>query len=148
MSEWRDIRTQTDIEILMSEYADFHDSCIVSVHYESGSSVDERGAMSNGGSEEKILLLTMHSQWAQKPIELRFVGVRQFGFAGWQANYFCDIYACSLEFRTDLQGKGMDTPLIVWSDQCGTLDHTPALLDEPMSSFVISAALSYRILEG
>lgn len=41
MNTWHDIKTQEDIDLLMSVYGDFHDACIVSLNYQSGVFVDD-----------------------------------------------------------------------------------------------------------
>ena len=41
MQDWHPIKTQEDIEHLMSAYGDFHDSCIVSLDFQSGAYVDD-----------------------------------------------------------------------------------------------------------
>ena len=45
---WVEITDNNDIDALMEKYAGFHDSCIISISYQSGNYVDERGAMGRG----------------------------------------------------------------------------------------------------
>ena len=71
---WNEIKNEIDIENLMKEYSGFHDSCIVSINYQSGAFVDDKGAMANGGLLEHSIEMILHSQ-CNKPIELRFTGV-------------------------------------------------------------------------
>lgn len=35
MNTWHDIKTQEDIDLLMSVYGNFHDACIVSLNFKS-----------------------------------------------------------------------------------------------------------------
>ena len=42
---WHELNSQNDIDNFMKETAGFHDSCIVELHYKSGSFVKEDGAM-------------------------------------------------------------------------------------------------------
>lgn len=112
---WNEIKNENDIESLMDEYGGFHDSCIVSIKYQSGAKVDCNNAMSNGELLEHSVEMVLHSQW-NNPIELRFIGVRKCSIVGWQDNYFCDIFGAYLSFHTDLLGKTRDDKLIVWAD--------------------------------
>ena len=112
---WNEIKDRIDIESLMGEYGGFHDSCIVSINYHSGASVDNNGAMANGGLLEHSVEMVLHSQW-YKPIELRFTGVRKCNIVGWQDNYFCDISSVYMDFHSNLLGKARDEKLIVWAD--------------------------------
>ncbi len=112
---WNEIKNENDIESLMGEYGGFHDSCIVSVNYQSGAYVDDNGGMANGELLEHSVEIVLHSQW-NNPIELRFIGVRKCSIVGWQDNYFCDIFGAYLSFHTDLLGKTRDDKLIVWAD--------------------------------
>lgn len=54
---WNEIRNENDIESLMTEYGGFHDSCIVSINYQSGAKVDSKGAMLNGELMEHLLMI-------------------------------------------------------------------------------------------
>ena len=112
---WKEIKTQNDIENLMQEYFGFHDSCIVSVLYQSGAKVDENEAMLFGGPSEHIVDIVLHSQW-KPPVTLRFTGVRKCNIAGWHDNYSCEIYEAYIAFHTDLLGKARDDRLVVWAD--------------------------------
>ena len=38
--DWIEIKNQKDIEKLLAEYGDFHDSCIVVLNYKSGAYAD------------------------------------------------------------------------------------------------------------
>ena len=92
---WNEIKNEIDIENLMKEYSGFHDSCIVSINYHSGAFVDDTGAMANGELHEHSIEMILHSQ-CNKPIELRFTGVRKCNIVGWEDNYFCDIFGAYL----------------------------------------------------
>lgn len=110
-----EVKNDSDIDRLMEEYGGFHDTCIVSVSYRSGASVDENGAMRDGNADEHTLSLILHSQWS-KPIVLTFSGVRAVQIAGFRERYFCNIDEAYIAFRTDLLGKTRDDRLIVWAD--------------------------------
>lgn len=85
---WHNIETQDDIEMLMSSYRDFHDSCIVSVNYLSGSFINKERAMHCGKAEDHVMSVVFHSQWTPRIIELQFAGLRQCHLVGWEHNYF------------------------------------------------------------
>ena len=58
---WNQINNQADINNLLTEYYEFHDSCICSVDYKSGAKVDEEGSM-HGICEECALTVRFESQ--------------------------------------------------------------------------------------
>ena len=92
---WNEIKNEIDIENLMNEYSGFHDSCIVSINYHSGAFVNDKGAMANGRLLEHSVEMILHSQ-CNKPIELRFTGVRKCNIVGWEDNYSCNIFGAYL----------------------------------------------------
>ena len=146
MPVWNEVKTQADIEDLMRQYGGFHDSCLVSLSYQTGESVDPEGAMGFGGPEDHVLSMLFHSQWEPRPLLLRFTGVRRFSAGGWQDRYSSDIFECSLNIYTDLI-TGRDAPLIVWTDNPGFSPKTPdprRVLDEPYTTWVIASALQWR----
>ena len=146
---WNEIKNKIDIENLMKEYSDFHDSCIVSISYHSGAFVNDKGAMANGELNDHGIEMILHSQW-NKPIELRFTGVRKCNIIGWEDNYFCDIFGAYLNFHSDLFGKTRDDKLIVWAD-CDNFnpikytEETPISTNGNYSTYVIAEKLFWRI---
>ena len=62
---WHELNSQNDIDNFMKETAGFHDSCIVEMHYKSGSFVKEDGAMCL--ATEPYMYITFHSQMAKFP---------------------------------------------------------------------------------
>ena len=146
---WNEIKNEIDIENLMKEYSGFHDSCIVSINYQSGAFVDDKGAMANGGLLEHSIEMILHSQ-CNKPIELRFTGVRKCNIVGWEDNYFCDIFGAYLNFHSDLLGTTRDDKLIVWADCDGfnPINYTeekPISTNGNHSTYVIAEKLFWRI---
>jgi len=141
---WKQINNQTDIDNLLTEYFGFHDSCICSVEYKSGAKVDEKGSM-HGISEDCALVVrfdsqmpSFHKQPDKKTLELKFIGLRRMNLIGHQDNYFCNIQSCYLSFYSGY---------IVWSDDnCFDLEnyHDTALLEEPMSTFVVADRLEWQ----
>ncbi|MCI8810145.1 MAG: hypothetical protein HFF84_08465 [Oscillibacter sp.] len=146
MHEWIAVKTQTDIETLLQHFGGFHDSCLVSLSYQSGASVDSKQAMSFGGPEQRELHMLFHSQWEKRPLELCFTGVRLFHIAGYQERYSCDIFDSYLKIHTDLI-PGQDCPLVVWADweNFSPKDAFDCrVLHEPMISYVIASALKWK----
>lgn len=148
---WTEITDNADINRLMSDYGGFHDSCIVSISYESGSFVDAKGAMGDGSSDEHTVSLIVHSQW-NKPLELFFSGVRRCNISGFRESYFCDIFGATLMFRTDLLGKTRDDLFIVWAD-CENFDPKTYQEKYPLDngcevSYIIAEKLKYRYIGG
>ena len=146
---WNEIKNEIDIENLMKEYCGFHDSCIVSINYHSGAFVDDEGDMVNGGLLEHSIEMILHSQ-CNKPIELRFTGVRKCNIVGFEDNYFCDIFGAYLNFHSDLLGRTRDNKLIVWAD-CDSFnpikytEETPISTNGNYSTYVIAEKLFWRI---
>lgn len=148
---WNEIKNENDIESLMDEYGGFHDSCIVSIKYQSGAKVDCNNAMSNGELLEHSVEMVLHSQW-NNPIELCFIGVRKCSIVGWQDNYFCDIFGAYIKFHIDLLGKTRDDKLIVWADDGEWFDPTKYTEEKLISSnaanctYVIAEKMFWRII--
>ena len=146
---WNEIKNEIDIENLMKEYSGFHDSCIVSINYHSGAFVDEKGAMANGELLDHSIEMILHSQ-CNKPIELRFTGVRKCNIVGFEDNYFCDIFGAYLNFHSDLLGRTRDDKLIVWAD-CDSFNSTEYTEETPISTngnystYVIAEKLFWKI---
>lgn len=147
---WTEITNEAAIEKLMEDYGGFHDSCIVSISYESGSCVDEKDTMHMMGANEHTISIIVHSQWF-KPIELFFSGARKCCITGYQDSYSCELYGATLAFRTNLLGKTRDDRLIVWAN-CENFDPTAYTERYPLdngyeTTFIIAEKLKYRFLE-
>lgn len=136
MSEWKEVGTQADIDSLMNEFCGFHDCCIVSVNYSTGSFVDKNGKMKDGEESDKVLCVSFDSQAVKKKLELRFTGVRSFGFVGWQKGCFCDINGCYLN---------IDSGLIIWADGEDFSPENPISLINPQYSYVVSSSLEWNL---
>ena len=147
---WNEIKNEADIQNLMKEYSGFHDSCIISIDYHSGAFIDNKRYMGYGGLLDYRIEMILHSQ-LNKPIELRFTGVRKCNIVGWEDNYFCDIYSAYLNFHNDLLGKTRDDRLIVWANWDGfnPINYTE---EETISTngkhvtYVIAEKLFWRIM--
>jgi hypothetical protein len=98
MSDWKELSTQNDIDELLGTYGGFHDSCIVSMCYRSGTFVDDKKTMHFGDSSVHELLVVFHRQCEPIALEMCFTGLRQLHLTGWQDNYSCDIYDAHLSF--------------------------------------------------
>ena len=129
----------------------FHDSCIHSLRYESGCYVDgERSMYAHCPPESFVLRMILHSQWKEGAMELCFEGVRRFHVVGLEDNYMKEIYDAYLAFHDNLlpTGHGAAPRVIVWADWA---DFDPTRisdpLEEPGTSYVIAAALKWRIAE-
>ena len=151
MNEWRTVEDQRGIEELMEAFMGFHDSCIHSLRYESGCYVDgERSMYAHRPPESFVLRMILHSQWKEGAMELCFEGVRRFHVVGLEDNYMKEIYDAYLAFHDNLlpTGHGAAPRVIVWADWA---DFDPTRisdpLEEPGTSYVIAAALRWRIAE-
>lgn len=112
MSNWYDVSNQSDIDYLNEIYGGFHDACIVELQYISGADVDENLSMRFGESLDRKLLVIFKRQWKPMKIKLLFERMHQMNIAGWQNDYFCDIFDCYLALHNDLI-KGRYGNLIV-----------------------------------
>ena len=149
MSNWNDVKNQFDIDDLKEIYGEFHDACITELRYVSGTDVNENLSMGFGESLDRKLFVIFNRQWKPAKIELLFEGMRQMNIAGWQNNYFCDIYKCYLALHNDLI-KGRDDHLIVWADNSGfnpKENYERNILSEPLTTYIISEKLKWRLLE-
>lgn len=148
MSQWKEILSQNDIDELLDTYGDFHDSCIVSMNYQSGAFVDGKGAMHFGNPVEHNLSVVFHSQWAPKAIELYFTGLRQLHLAGWQDHYVGNLSDAYLSFHDGLL-PGEPQKLILWADygdfDIGQIDNA---IHEPSGTYVVSNSLKWRVIDG
>ena len=147
--EWKEVHTEKDIEFLLRQAGNFHDSCIVSLSYRSGAGVDDELRMGMGSAQQHTLHLVLQRQVQPITIELCFSGVRRFFVQGWLENYFCDLSGCSLAYHHDLTDKE-DERLIVWTDSPGCnsqafFEHPS--LDLPAISFVLAENLKWRFLD-
>ena len=149
MSQWHQVQIQSDIDQLLETYGGFHDSCIVSLHYVSGTYVDGDNAMVFGSDDDFALNIVFQRQWEPKGLELCFSGVRRFHVTALQDNYFDDIYEAYLAFHDGIlpaKYRAADR-VIVWADDAGfcvnELSEAPV---EPDVSYVIATGLKWRIV--
>ncbi len=149
MGNWYDVNNQSDIDFLMKIYGGFHDACITELRYIIGADVNENLSMRFGESQDRKLYVIIKRQWNPMKIELLFEGMRQINIAGWQNNYFCDIYDCYLAIHNNLI-TGRDDNLIVWADSSGFNPkelYDGNILSEPLISYIISEKLKWRLIE-
>lgn len=149
MSQWHQVQIQSDIDQLLETYGGFHDSCIVSLHYVSGTYVDGDNAMVFGSDDDFVLNIVFQRQWEPKGLELCFSGVRRFHVTALQDNYFDDIYEAYLAFHDGIlpaKYRAADR-VIVWADDAGfcvnELSEAPV---EPDVSYVIATGLKWRLV--
>lgn len=149
MSQWHQVQIQSDIDQLLETYGGFHDSCIVSLHYVSGTYVDDDNAMVFGSDDDFVLNIVFQRQWEPKGLELCFSGVRRFHITALQDNYFDDIYEAYLAFHDGIlpaKYRAADR-VIVWADDAGfcvnELSEAPV---EPDVSYVIATGLKWRLV--
>ncbi len=149
MSDWNDVKNQFDIDDLKQIYGAFHDACIKELRYVSGADVNENLSMGFGESLDRKLFVIFNRQYKPIKIELFFEGMRRMNIAGWQNNYFCDISNCYLALHNDLI-KGRDDSLIVWADNSGfnpKVNGERNILSEPLTTYIISEKLKWRLIE-
>ena len=145
VEQWYPIETEEDIEHLMSSYYEFHDACIVSLNFQSGTFVDQEGTMHFSPADKCVLSILFQSQLVPKSVELQFSGLRQLHLFGC-GNYLNNISAAYLEFHHKLL-PGKPERLIVWSDysefDVAAVDNT---IQEPADTYVVANALRWRMI--
>lgn len=145
MSFWNRIETEEDIEKLMYWYCNFHDSCIVSISYESGMRVDAERSMHFSNPSGHRMMVLFHSQMVEKKLELLFVGLRQVHFVAWQDRYSCELYDAYLSIEELLPGEPKQQ--IIWaSDSEFDIKKIDPVIAEPAMSYIVANELSWRFL--
>lgn len=142
--------TQKDIDDLLDTYGGFHDACIVSVNFVSGTYVDRTKTMHFDGFASYTLNIVFHSQWSDYALELHFAGLRRLHLVGAQDNYINDIFDASIKFYDNILPSRYQTPaqVIVWADREDfDLKDIDSQLTEPADTYVIAHALKWRLLE-
>ena len=146
MNEWKEIKTQEDIEELLDAYGGFHDACLTRAAFQSGTSVDEDLSMCFGNAEEYTLHVTFERQWRPKTLEMNFIGLRQFHLVGAEDNYWPDLFEAYLTFADGLL-PGEPQRLIVWSDVPFDLKDLHTGIEEPGDTYIIANRLQWKIAE-
>jgi hypothetical protein len=79
MTDWKEIKTDNDIEALLDLFGEFHDSCLREIHIVTKESVDKDLSMSFNG---KLTATLLFQRQYDNPtvIELRFENVGRFNF--------------------------------------------------------------------
>ena len=62
MDDWKEIKSQQDIDELIDEYGGFHDGCLVSANFHSGAGVDDDLRMGFGDVDDYTLHVTFERQ--------------------------------------------------------------------------------------
>lgn len=146
MPEWKTVKEQKDIDLLMDTYGNFHDACIVSMNYQSGAYVDDNRVLYYGDAKSRRLSVIFQCQWSPKTIELEFSGLRQMHIVGWQDNYTCDISDAYLAFHHHLL-PGNPERVIVWSDtDWFDVEKINNSISEPADSYIVANGLRWRII--
>lgn len=150
MSAWREVAAPSDIDELLERYGGFHDACIVSLNYVSGTYVDGENAMVFGSDDDFVLNMFFQRQWKPKELELCFTGVRRFHIAALQDNYSDDIFEAYLAFHDGILPAKYRAAnrVIVWADDVNfCVNEVNTQLEEPDGSYVIATGLKWRISE-
>ncbi|GGK89644.1 hypothetical protein ACD591_21160 [Rufibacter glacialis] len=104
---WKEIITEADIEELLQNYGNFHDSCLRDIHISTREFVDERLAMHF--ENKNVATLLFQRQFDKNTIlELKFEDVYRFNFHPFQPDYNGVIYDATLK-------KGAD--IFYWADE-------------------------------
>lgn len=146
MSEWKEIKTQEDIDELLDAYGCFHDGCLVNASFQSGTSVNEKLSMCFGDAEEYTLHVTFERQWRPKTLEMNFIGLRQFHLIGAECNHIPLLLDAYITFAEGLL-PGEPKRLIVWSDFPFDLNDIHNGIEEPGDTYIISNRLLWKIVE-
>lgn len=146
MRFWKKIKTEKDIATLMDSYYGFHDACIVSVSYKSGTTVHPERKMHFSGENGHRMRVLFHSQTKKKKLELLFVGLRQARLVGWQECCTCELYDAHLSIKKGLL-PGKAKQQIVWASHINfDIENIDNTISEPASTYIISNELSWRLI--
>ncbi len=149
LKEWHEVLNQKDIDDLLDAYGGFHDSCIASLNFVSGTYTD-KNAMNFGGFDKYVLNMIFHSQWSDYALELQFAGLRRLHLVGVQDNYFNDIFDASIKFYDNLLPSTYQLParVIVWADsEDFDVNDIDSKLSEPADTYVIAHSLKWRLIK-
>lgn len=146
MDDWKEIKTQQDIDDLMDVYGGFHDSCLVKATFQSGAGVDDDLSMGFGEEQDYTLYATFERQWRPKTLEMKFVGLRRCHLVGFQDQYFPLLFDAYLTFVEELL-PGEPKRVIVWSDAPFDPSDPFNRFEEPGSSYIIANDLQWRVVE-
>ena len=102
MDDWKEIKSQQDIDELIDEYGGFHDGCLVSANFHSGAGVDDDLRMGFGDVDDYTLHVTFERQERPKTLELNFIGLRRCHLVGYETNYFSLLFDAFITFVDDL----------------------------------------------
>jgi len=94
LTGWNYIENETDIDMLMEKFADFHDSVIKEIHYLSEDYVDEDGMHLTFSYDKKIQFL-FDSDWSES-IEVVFEAPRLLQLVPPGENYLADLFDASI----------------------------------------------------
>ncbi len=146
MENWKEIKTQQDIDDLLDLYDGFHDGCLAKAAFQSGAHVDDQLRMGFGDAEDYTLLVTFERQWRPKTLELKFIGLRRCHLVGYEFNYFALLFEAYLTFVEGLL-PGEPKRLIVWSDAPFEPSLPLERFEEPGESYIIANGLQWKITE-
>lgn len=108
---WKQVKTKSDIEELIFESQNFHDSCLHSMEYTSGAYVDKDGSMYPVNSS-RILTMQMHQQGSSaKVLQLRFEGLQALVLSPTSPDYTCELFEGYVILQNDeiiLTSDGLD----------------------------------------
>lgn len=149
-NKWYEVFNQKDIDDLLNAYGGFHDSCIASLNFVSGTYVDSERTMHFNGFRDYALNIVFHSQWSDYTLELSFAGLRRLHLVGAQDNYGNDIFDASIKFYDNLLPSKYSTPsqVIVWADsEDFDVQDIDSQLKEPAVTYVIAHSLKWRLID-
>ncbi len=145
MNEWKNVKTDGDIEELMDRMGWFHDTCVKSATFKTGKYVDKDGTMFlSYEAKTYTLLLTIHSQWTKKPLEMLFTGVYKANLTGYSEKDDGIIFDAHLAFHEDVPGAE-GKKLIVWADWEGFQPEKTEPNDT--TTYIFAEGLSWREIE-
>lgn len=97
--DWEYVDYEADIKELLHAFYGFHDSCLTSLQYVSGSKVLEDGSMIPTDSVRQVTM-SFESQWCN-PVELVFEGVLAMHLRPTPDNYVSSIYCASMIIKDE-----------------------------------------------
>lgn len=129
--DWFTVRTEADIEMLLTEFGEFHDGCLREVHIWTDNHVNDDLSMTcSFGLDTHMRMLFQRQFPDPSAVELLFEQVTAFHLAPSPENYDSIIFSAVLALRED--------GALYWVDRSGVAER-----DED-ATWVTARALSWR----
>lgn len=130
---WIEIENQKDIEMFMSLFGEFHDSCIKEFRYLSGAFINEDLSMYPINNKRILKVIFQRQDRNPSVIEMEFIGLLRLSIYPEDENYTCEIVDATMIIVDNH---------IYWYD-CGELND----LDNYKGAIICSSRVRWRVVD-